>query len=221
MKKKFIETPTCQSKIHCHACVLNENGIREQWMHVFDWDGKCPHGYHEKGLLEYPSILEQAKNLAKAGLKAGKAVLVGKRLFVSKEIKAERQTICDTCEFYDIASSRCSKCGCSTEIKLSLATESCPIEKWGTNENDVNNIKEKDMLNDAKCSVTKKVIRETEGCCGDEKVIDHESAYQIGFSNFNAKDPKIKAYQMLVVEEHAIAINALIKAYIEKHNPKG
>jgi hypothetical protein len=46
-----------------------------------------------------------------------------------------RRAICAECEFWDSSAfqgtGRCQKCGCSTWAKLQMATEKCPIDKWG------------------------------------------------------------------------------------------
>jgi len=52
-----------------------------------------------------------------------------------KENLAERESICRTCDQWDAAAlrntGRCRKCGCSTWAKLRMATERCPLGKWG------------------------------------------------------------------------------------------
>jgi hypothetical protein len=51
------------------------------------------------------------------------------------DILSARQDICKACpEWDEIAlnnTGRCKKCGCSTWAKLRMATEKCPIDKWG------------------------------------------------------------------------------------------
>lgn len=42
-----------------------------------------------------------------------------------------RRSICNTCP-YRTRLGRCKKCGCFTNVKAILATEKCPIGKWGT-----------------------------------------------------------------------------------------
>jgi hypothetical protein len=55
----------------------------------------------------------------------------------STETLESRLTICKGCEFWDAAgfggTGRCSKCGCSTQAKLRIATSACPLDppKWG------------------------------------------------------------------------------------------
>lgn len=130
MKEKFNESDHCLSKVHCVACRTREPW-REKMKIAFDWDGECPYGVTEKNLeKKMPSLFEQAKNAVIAAAKVAKAKAKGEEVLVSEEVKAERQKICDSCEFYDIDSSRCFKCGCATEYKLKLATESCPEDKW-------------------------------------------------------------------------------------------
>ena len=45
-----------------------------------------------------------------------------------------RLETCKGCEFWDesgfVNTGRCQKCGCSTQAKLRMATEKCPIGKW-------------------------------------------------------------------------------------------
>jgi hypothetical protein len=54
---------------------------------------------------------------------------------VDEEQLKERLEICSRCEFWDSKAfgntGRCQKCGCSTQAKLRLATEKCPIDRWG------------------------------------------------------------------------------------------
>jgi hypothetical protein len=53
---------------------------------------------------------------------------------VTPEILSERLEICKDCEFWDRAgfagTGSCRKCGCSTQAKLRMTTEKCPIGKW-------------------------------------------------------------------------------------------
>jgi hypothetical protein len=47
----------------------------------------------------------------------------------------DRLNICKGCELWDKealgGSGRCTQCGCSTQAKLRIATEKCPVDKWG------------------------------------------------------------------------------------------
>jgi hypothetical protein len=51
------------------------------------------------------------------------------------EALATREATCRACPEWDAAAlnatGRCRKCGCSTWAKLRMATERCPIGKWG------------------------------------------------------------------------------------------
>jgi hypothetical protein len=46
----------------------------------------------------------------------------------------QRISICKSCPEWDesgfVNTGRCKKCGCSTQAKLRMATEKCPIGKW-------------------------------------------------------------------------------------------
>lgn len=58
----------------------------------------------------------------------------GLKLVAENELE-RRKSICFGCEFWDPeafqGTGRCLKCGCSTWAKLRMATEACPIGKWG------------------------------------------------------------------------------------------
>jgi len=51
------------------------------------------------------------------------------------EALAAREATCRACPEWDAkalnGTGRCRKCGCSTWAKLRMATEKCPINKWG------------------------------------------------------------------------------------------
>ena len=53
---------------------------------------------------------------------------------VSKLILDERIKICHSCPRWDeigmAGTGRCRECGCSTQAKLRMATERCPLGKW-------------------------------------------------------------------------------------------
>jgi hypothetical protein len=46
----------------------------------------------------------------------------------------KRLEICHKCEFFEskwfAGTGRCSKCGCSIQVKLRMAASTCPINKW-------------------------------------------------------------------------------------------
>lgn len=50
-------------------------------------------------------------------------------------ILEERFEVCRACPEWDAnglaGTGRCKKCGCSTQAKLRMATEKCPLDKWG------------------------------------------------------------------------------------------
>lgn len=78
-----------------------------------------------------PSINEMVQSLAKSAVYwAGS----GFRHSNEQTIR-HRISICQSCEFWKAEAfnntGRCMKCGCSTWAKIRMATESCPIGKWG------------------------------------------------------------------------------------------
>lgn len=79
-----------------------------------------------------PTLPQMAKSLGSAvagWAKAGFAM-------ASAETLASRLSICGACDLWDPTAfggtGRCSKCGCSTQAKLRMATSSCPLDppKW-------------------------------------------------------------------------------------------
>jgi hypothetical protein len=79
----------------------------------------------------YPTADEMAKNLANSMANWAKK---GFKLATSEQVAA-RLEVCKACPEWDgealAGTGRCRKCGCSTQAKLRLATEKCPIDKWG------------------------------------------------------------------------------------------
>jgi len=76
---------------------------------------------------DYPSLTQQAKNLASF---ATQVVTNKGPMFVSDEVKQQRLNICKSCEHYDASQIRCKSCGCFLLQKASFALDSCPLQKW-------------------------------------------------------------------------------------------
>ena len=55
----------------------------------------------------------------------------------SKEVQDFRANICKTCENFNSLNTTCNLCGCYLDIKVTWANEKCPIDKWGS---DINNL---------------------------------------------------------------------------------
>lgn len=70
------------------------------------------------------SAAESAKKWVTSGLQ-----------LADEEVLRERLKACRECEFWNPqgfrGTGRCMKCGCSTWAKLRMATEKCPVGKWG------------------------------------------------------------------------------------------
>lgn len=80
----------------------------------------------------YPSLVQQAMNAGGAAARFVGAAVRGEQLVVSPEERARRLAICKApCEFWDAKQEKCVKCGCYGNFKTRLASESCPIGKWG------------------------------------------------------------------------------------------
>lgn len=81
--------------------------------------------------IETPSIGEMVVSVGKSLTK-----WVGSGFSKStQEVIDTRLSICKGCEFWDAQAlnggGRCLKCGCSTWAKLRMASEKCPLDKWG------------------------------------------------------------------------------------------
>jgi hypothetical protein len=76
------------------------------------------------------SVLRKAESLTNSVLDWTKS---GFPIPDSETFNARLET-CKGCEFWDESgfanTGRCKKCGCSTQAKLRMATEKCPIGKW-------------------------------------------------------------------------------------------
>lgn len=77
-----------------------------------------------------PPITTQIKNATKAAVSVARDLIVGQALNAPPEEVAKRREICDSCEFFLKDRQRCAKCGCFTQPKTSLRSQSCPLKKW-------------------------------------------------------------------------------------------
>ena len=84
----------------------------------------------EKEKNEGATIVDQAISFSKSLAKWS----LSKFAITPQNILKERQEICKLCPEWDSSgiagTGRCKKCGCSTQAKLRMASESCPINKW-------------------------------------------------------------------------------------------
>jgi hypothetical protein len=82
-------------------------------------------------MIEFARI--KADQLQLLGKDIGKWVASGAKI-VNQDQLDSRLEICKSCEFWNQSgfggTGSCSKCGCSTQAKLRLATSKCPIDKW-------------------------------------------------------------------------------------------
>lgn len=90
----------------------------------------------------YPSFIDQSKNLAKFSLKLIKYLQENndneekKSLIVSDEIYNKRMGICKSCPKFDEKQNRCTECGCFLPIKAKFILDDCPLDKWQMNEDE-------------------------------------------------------------------------------------
>lgn len=81
-------------------------------------------------LHKFPSMFQQARNLAKEMWNTGKNAAKGLPIIVPTEVGYERITICQGCEKLEKETFRCTECGCFMKTKSQLASASCPLGKW-------------------------------------------------------------------------------------------
>lgn len=78
--------------------------------------------------LGLPSVFTQIGNAASAVSRVVSASFTGNQVKATPEVIEQRRAICQGCEFLN--NDRCSKCGCRYKLKITLATEKCPINRW-------------------------------------------------------------------------------------------
>lgn len=87
-------------------------------------------GMSSRSEKQPPSLLAMAGSLTESLLKWAESGLH----VTDPTVFETRIGICKGCEFWDgsgfAKTGRCKKCGCSTQAKLRMATEKCPIGKW-------------------------------------------------------------------------------------------
>ena len=74
---------------------------------------------------EYPSIVQQARNLAKFT-----SDVVNDPNKVDDTVYNERLDHCKQCCYYDVEQNRCKHCGCWLKYKARFIAGHCPIGKW-------------------------------------------------------------------------------------------
>lgn len=56
-------------------------------------------------------------------------------MFVSKKIAQSRYDICKNCNRFNKITFQCKECMCFMKLKVKIATASCPLKKWDSEEN--------------------------------------------------------------------------------------
>jgi glycosyltransferase involved in cell wall biosynthesis len=116
----------CQTDESVMALACRMKDSQAQWAKLYPKKppGATPQPEHK------PSALQMASNLAKSMAKWAEA---GFEL-ASTEVLNRRLEVCGGCDLWDSTAlggtGRCRECGCSTQAKLRLASEKCPLDKW-------------------------------------------------------------------------------------------
>jgi len=104
------------------SCPINQNLTPEKYQEI-------KNKLENENLESFPSVFQQARNLAKQAWLSGVDMAKGKPLLSNAEKANERIKICEGCEFFK--QSRCLKCGCFMNAKIHVESSRCPINKWG------------------------------------------------------------------------------------------
>lgn len=75
-----------------------------------------------------PTVITQVGNAAKAMARVVSASFTGNQVKATDDVVEKRRAICGACEF--LKDGKCLKCGCRTNLKITLATEKCPLNRW-------------------------------------------------------------------------------------------
>ncbi len=81
-------------------------------------------------MTDFPSFPEQLKNTTEFIFDVFGNAIAKHEIFVSTEEKESRYQICESCEFFELSSQRCRKCGCYLQKKVQFTSAKCPISKW-------------------------------------------------------------------------------------------
>jgi predicted Zn-ribbon and HTH transcriptional regulator len=122
-----LKCPSCDCGIDkTDPCVVCPKG---KWGKVF-----CGHkaeSVEMRDKLKPPQLFDMTQTV----VQSAKKWATGGFAKTNDETLKIRMETCRTCEFWNSqalrATGRCMKCGCSTWAKLRMATEKCPIGKWG------------------------------------------------------------------------------------------
>lgn len=108
---------------------INNYPIGSQWDEQFE-DNVCQQASDCDCVeIGVPTITSRIKTFASALVRSAKS---GFKQVTAEEV-ARRMDVCGACPYYSGSHSiwkiACKKCGC-TGLKLNMATEKCPLNKW-------------------------------------------------------------------------------------------
>lgn len=77
-----------------------------------------------------PGIIQMAANLASTAKDVAVTAVTTGVVMATKELATSRLGICNECEVYNKEASRCGKCGCFMQMKVTFEASKCPLNKW-------------------------------------------------------------------------------------------
>jgi hypothetical protein len=132
LKKREMLCGGCSCGVNkLDACAICPKGKWRQFFCEESFDPPLPLPLLPDEKTEPPSLTTMIRSAAAS------AATWASRGFqhTDEETLKTRLETCGKCEFWNAqgfrGTGRCMKCGCSTWAKLRMATEKCPIGRWG------------------------------------------------------------------------------------------
>lgn len=79
---------------------------------------------------QFPSLVQQGKNLLGLAKDIGSDAISGASVFVNDFEEQRRYDICQGCDSFDRMRKRCRECGCFMKKKVVFSAAKCPLGKW-------------------------------------------------------------------------------------------
>lgn len=94
------------------------------WVPVVHLSGAVP------AVKSQPSIVSMVGNLARTAVDVVKTAVQTGQVAAGEALFNERMAVCNVCDKFDKAQTRCTKCGCHMNAKANLLAAKCPLGLW-------------------------------------------------------------------------------------------
>lgn len=131
-------TAAGQGMLACSRCPLQVRDQRSPDKHGTDLFVGCPKGDVPASLSQERPVTLRTRiaNATQAVGRVANSAACGAQVLVSADVRRQRQEACDGCpkEHADpvLGIKWCGVCGCALGVKQRLATETCPLGRWPT-----------------------------------------------------------------------------------------